>query len=200
MALETTKDGTIKFRRYATDIKPMSDEVDWGVMDPRCVRTATEMQIMQKEAGEGFKAMHEKMANDLGEGVARQMEKMTVETMNRGTMAIEITKDGTIVAGGPYPHSTTGGYTRVSRGPSDHTHELPDAPPNTGTVGVQTWTKEEMQVLVTSIVNEAVAHLVSEIDGLTQRCQELEIELEIEQNKFMDNEWEEFEPKRRGNF
>jgi hypothetical protein len=63
-----------------------------------------------------------------------------------------------------------------------------------------TWDLAEMQRFVTEMVNEAVAHLVAELDGMTQRCEELEIELEIEKNSFHFSDPNIINPKRRGNW
>jgi hypothetical protein len=48
-------------------------------------------------------------------------------------------------------------------------------------------------------INEAVAHLVAELDGMAQRCEELEIELECLKNAFPEHE-DEILPKHRGKF
>jgi hypothetical protein len=98
-------------------------------------------------------------------------------------------------------------------GPKDHVHTIPNSSsvhngkvyniPEMPVYNVpempQTWTEGEIRNVVRTIVNEAVAHLVSELDGMTQRCQELEIELEIAQNSFSITEGD-VNPKRRGIF
>ena len=53
------------------------------------------------------------------------------------------------------------------------------------------YTETEMQ--------DAIAHLVSELDGMTQRCEELEIELECMRNAFPEHDYD-VRPKRRGIF
>jgi hypothetical protein len=170
------------------------------------MRTASEMKVMMDEANTFTDEMMDKAVRQLGEATARHMEKMTYEAMNNGTSGYSNSRDGTPRpvqfpaegTGGPYI-SSTGGQTG-SNG-QGHVHTIPPPPdPTGGAVGVPIWTEEEMRVVITRMIAEAVAHLVSELDGMTQRCQELEIDLEIEKNKFNDNNWEDFEPKLRGNF
>jgi predicted nucleic acid-binding Zn-ribbon protein len=57
----------------------------------------------------------------------------------------------------------------------------------------------DLPTLVEDKINEAVAHLVAELDGMAQRCEELEIELECMKNAFPEHE-DEILPKHRGIF
>jgi hypothetical protein len=69
--------------------------------------------------------------------------------------------------------------------PGSHVHIMPDpytqplVPASNAIPHVK-----PLRDLVREEVDKAVAHLVAEIDDLTQRCEELEIELECERNSF----------------
>ena len=126
----------------------------------------------------------------MGEAQAKYMENVAVGILKSGTAVkygdvsprpLQFPTGGNSDSG-PHPHSISG--TAGAPG-HEHSHSLPTQvvpdPNNPGQMiavpeGHQ-WSPSDINKMIHNAVADAVAHLVGEIDGLTQRCQELEIEL-----------------------
>ena len=113
-----------------------------------------------------------------------EIHRKKYEDLARGTVT------GRFSAARPHNHAQDAvrytGYTTVGTHDA-HCHEVQPHPVH------------DLPTLVEEQVNEAIAHLVSELDGMAQRCEELDIELECMRNAFPEHDHDVM-PKRRGNF
>ena len=119
--------------------------------------------------------------------LTRELQRKVFKQL-KDKIKIEGTVPGWFNADRPHNHSIdTRMYTGavVAENDRPHRHET-----------VATY---DIQALLKNQVDEAIAHLVAELDGMAQRCEELEIELECMRNAFPEHDHDVM-PKRRGNF